>query len=82
MTWVLEAFRDSDELLAWKLDLPDADPVTLAQQLSLPYLDASGGFPLSKAQARAAAALTAPAARQEIDLETEGLSFFITLYAA
>jgi hypothetical protein len=81
MTWVLEAFRDSDELLAWELDLPGAEQAVLAERLDLPGLDTSGGFRLTRAQARAAAAFATPEARQAVELDAPGLDFFISSYS-
>lgn len=81
MIWVLEAFRLSDELLAWDLDLPGADQATLAERLNLPELDESGGFLISREQARIAASFADPAARLAVDLESDGLEFFIASFA-
>jgi hypothetical protein len=81
MMWVLEAFRDSDELLAWELDLPGAEQAVLAERLDLPELDLSGGFRLTRAQARAAAAFAPAEAREAVDLDAPDLDFFLGAFA-
>ncbi len=81
MIWVLEAFRDSDELLAWELDLPGAELAVLAERLDLPELDLYGGFRLTRAQARIAAGFAPAEARAAVDLDAPGLDFFIAIFA-
>lgn len=75
--WTVEAFRTSDERLAWEIDLPGVEREALQDALGVD-LSSPGTYPLTVEQARAAVALTEADDR---GLGDEGLEFFLSEFA-
>ncbi|MBN9743261.1 hypothetical protein DMP23_19490 [Amycolatopsis sp. A1MSW2902] len=80
--WQIEAFRESDELLAWSVDLPaGVSHQTLETVLGMDDLSVPEGYPISAEQVRALLDCFDTPAGTVGQLDEDRFAYFISAFA-
>ncbi|MEU3269796.1 hypothetical protein ABZ639_03065 [Saccharomonospora sp. NPDC006951] len=80
VVWFLEVFRESDELLDWRVSLEDASRVSLGEAVGID-MSGPGSYELSARQAAVVLERFHRGVARDFELDGQKCSFFVADYA-
>ncbi|ASR36968.1 hypothetical protein BAY61_20520 [Prauserella marina] len=80
VVWFLEVFRESDELLDWRVSLDDVSRASLGEAVGID-MSGPGSYELSARQAKVVLEKFYRGSAKEFDLDEKKYSFFVADYA-